>query len=134
MADRLLGRVWLLGVPLGCVIAALVILVARPWDAAARPAELGVEQATLRPGTIVLVLANHSEEAARVAQVIVSDAYVDFRASRRTVPAGGTERITVSYPWVRGESYDVELLLSSGEAVEYEVEDARPGSLSAEPA
>ena len=134
MLDRFLGRIWLFGVPLGALIAAVVILAVRPWDAAAGPAELSVERATLRPGAIVLVLANGSEEPARVAQVIVSDAYVDFTATRRTVRPDDAERITISYPWVQGESYDIELLLGSGEAVEYEVEDAGPGSRTAESA
>jgi hypothetical protein len=132
--DRLLGRVWLLGVPLGALIAAMVILAARPWDGSAQSAELSVERATLRPGAIVLVLVNGSEETARVAQVIVSDAYVDFRASHRIVRPDDAERITISYPWVQGESYDIELLLSSGEAVAYEVEEAETGSRSAEAA
>jgi zinc transporter, ZIP family len=134
--DRFLGRLWILGVPLAALIAAVVIVVARPWQSAAEPVvpELSVEQATLRPGAIVLVLANASEEAARVAQVIVSDAYVDFRASRYTVQPNDVERITITYPWVRGESYDIELLLSSGEAVQYEVEKAETGSRSAESA
>jgi zinc transporter, ZIP family len=132
--DRFLGRVWLLGFPLGALIASALILVVRPWDAAAGPAELRVERATLRPGAIVLVLANGSGEPARVAQVIVSDAYVNFTASRRTVRPDDVERITISYPWVPGESYDIELLLSSGDAVEYEVEDAGPGSRTAESA
>jgi len=132
--DRLLGRVWLLGVPLGALIAAVVILAVRPWDGSAQSAALSVERATLRPGAIVLVLANGSEEAARVAQVIVSDAYVDFRASHRIVKPDDAERITISYPWVQGESYDIELLLSSGEAVAYELEEAETGSRSAKAA
>jgi hypothetical protein len=34
------------------------------------------------------------------------------------------ERILISYPWISGESYEIELLLSSGGAVEYEIEEA----------
>jgi zinc transporter, ZIP family len=133
---RCLGRVWLLGVPLGALIAALVILVARPWEAAdaTGATELAVERATLRPGAISLVVLNGSEEAARLAQVIVSDAYVDFRVSRRVVPPDESAQVTISYPWVHGESYDIELLLGSGEAVEYEVDEAEAGSRSAEAA
>ena len=39
---------------------------------------------------------------------------------------GDTERILVSYPWIRGESYDVRLLTASGATVEYQIEDAQP--------
>jgi hypothetical protein len=131
---RFLGRAWLLAAAFGAVIAAVVILVARPWDAEAGPTEVMVERATLRPGAIALDVVNGSEEAARVAQVIVSDAYVDFRVSRRVIQPDESRQITISYPWVRGESYDIQLLLGSGEAVEYEVEEAEAGSPSTEPA
>jgi zinc transporter, ZIP family len=135
VSARFLGRVWLLGVSLGALIAAAVILVAaRPWEAEAGPTELVVERATLRPGAIVLVVVNGSKEPARLAQVIVSDAYVDFRATRRVIWPDESEQVTISYPWVQGESYDIELLLGSGEAVEYEVEEAEAGSRSAEEA
>ena len=93
-----------------------------------------VDRAILRPGQIVLVLVNGSDESARVAQAIVSDAYVDFRVSRRTLRPDDSGRITLSYPWVRGESYDVELLMSPTGAVQYEIEEAEPGSQSAEAA
>src|SRR2546427_817008 len=38
MLDRVLRRIWLLGVPLGIVAAAVVVAFARPWQgAASRP-------------------------------------------------------------------------------------------------
>jgi hypothetical protein len=67
MLERLLRRMWLLGVPVGLVGAAAVIAYARPWhDAPAAAREVSVERATLRPGAIVLVVVNNSEETARV--------------------------------------------------------------------
>jgi hypothetical protein len=134
MFDRFLGRVWLLGIPVGVLVALAVFVALHPWHADAGSGDLSVEQATLRPGTIALVLMNGSEDSARVAQVIVNDAYVDFRASQRSVQPDDAERILISYPWISGESYEIELLLSSGGAVEYEIEDAEPGSQSAEAA
>ena len=56
---------------------------------------LVVEHATLVPGRIVLVLANDSEDPARVAQVILEDAFVDFHASQGTVAPGDAERIVI---------------------------------------
>src|SRR5437867_2069696 len=108
MLDRVLRRIWLLGVPLGIAAAAVVVAIARPWQGAASrpPAEARIEHATLQPGRIVLVLVNGSQDPARIAQVIVNDAFVDFRASRKAVRPDDAERITVSYPWVRGEAYD----------------------------
>jgi hypothetical protein len=127
-------RASLLAVPLGILVGLAVILLARPWHASAGPDELSVEQTTLRPGTIVLVLTNGSEETARVAQVIVNDAYVDFRTSQPSVRAEDAESIAISYPWIEGEAYDIELLMSPGGAVEYEIEEAETGTQSAEAA
>jgi hypothetical protein len=129
MLDRLLRRIWLLGVPVGLLGAAAVIAYARPWhDAAATPHEVIVERATLRPGAIVLFVVNNSEETARVAQVILNDAFVDFQQSRREVEPGGAEQITVSYPWVPGEAYDVQLMTATGASIAYEIEEAAAGT------
>ena len=128
MLDRLLRRIWLLGVPLGLLGATAVIAYARPWhDAPATAHEVTVEQATLRPGAIVLVVVNNSEETARVAQVILNDAFVDFGQSQRRLEPGGAERITVSYPWIAGESYDVQLMTRTVATIAYEIEDAEAG-------
>jgi hypothetical protein len=124
MVDGFLRRVWLLGIPVGILVAVAVLVAMRPWHDTGHSGELAVEQATLRPGTIALVLMNGSEEVARVAQVIVNDAYVDFRTSQRSVRPDDAERILISYPWISGESYEIELLLSSVGAVEYEIEEA----------
>jgi len=86
--------------------------------------ELEVTQAALSPGEITLVVQNGSEEVARVEQVILNDAFVDFRTSSRAVPPGDIEAIVVSYPWIPGESYDIELLTSTGRTVGYEIEEA----------
>jgi hypothetical protein len=132
MLDRLLRRIWLLGVPVGVLAAAAVIAYARPWhDAPAPVREVTVEQATLRPGALVLVVVNRSDETARVAQVILNDAYVDFRQSQPQLEPGDAERITVSYPWVSGESYDVQLMTASGASIAYEIEEAEAGTQQA---
>jgi hypothetical protein len=132
MLDRLLRMFWLLGVPLGLLGASAVIAYARPWHDAPAPArEVAVEQATLRPGAIVLLVVNNSEETARVAQVILNDAFVDFQQSRRVLAPGEVQRITVSYPWVAGESYDVQLMTRTGSTIAYEIEDAEAGTQQA---
>jgi ZIP family zinc transporter len=132
MVDRLLRRIWLLGVPVGLVAAAAVIAYARPWHDAPPPArEVTVERATLRPGAIVLEVVNHSEEIARVAQVILNDAFVDFEQSTRRLEPGGAARITVSYPWIAGEAYDVQLMTATGATIAYEIEEAEAGTQQA---
>ena len=123
----MIGRLWLLGVPIGLLVAVVVIVAVRgPAHASdsGEPDEVSVSRAILRPGEIELVLVNDSEETARVAQAIVSDAYVDFHATSRVLEPNETAHLTLLYPWVEGESYDVELLLSPEGAVEYEIEDA----------
>ena len=132
MLDRLLRRIWLLGVPLGLLGATAVIAYARLWhDARATAHEVTVEQATLQPGAIVFRVVNNSEETARVAQVIVNDAFVDFQQSRLVLAPGEVQRITVSYPWVAGESYDVQLMTRTGATIAYEIEDAEAGTQQA---
>jgi zinc transporter, ZIP family len=132
MFDLLLRRLWLLGVPMGLLGAAAVLAYARPWHDPAPPVrEVKVEQATLRPGAIVLVVVNNSLETARVAQVILNDAFVDFRQSQAIVAPGDADRITVSYPWISGESYDVELMTVTGASIEYGIEDAEAGTQQA---
>lgn len=122
----MIGRLWLLGVPIGLLIAIVVIVALRgpAHTSSTESEEMSVSRAILRPGEIELVLVNDSEDTARVAQAIVSDAYVDFRAMKRVVEPNDSAHLTLLYPWVEGESYDVELLLSPSGAVEYEIEDA----------
>jgi zinc transporter, ZIP family len=83
-----------------------------------------VTQSTLRPGQIALVVSNGGEEAAQIAQVILNDAFVGFRASRPGLAPGDAETITVTYPWIRGENYDIRLMTSTGRTVDYEIEEA----------
>lgn len=86
--------------------------------------ELAVTQSSLQPGQITLVLENGADETSHIEQVILNDAFVDFRASALTVPPGDTEIVVVLYPWIEGESYDLEVLTSTGATVGYEIEEA----------
>ncbi len=110
------------------VAVAVIIVVVRPWHTSSVGSEaVNVDRATLRPGQIVLFLVNGTEDSARVAQVILNDAFVDFHASRKAIAPGGAERITVWYPWISGEAYDIELMTSTGATVGYEIDDATSG-------
>jgi ZIP family zinc transporter len=132
--DSFLRRLWLLGVPLGIVAAVVVILVARSSRESAGSDDVMVDRAILRPGEISLVIVNGTDERARIAQAIVNDAYVNFRATWRTLLPDDAGRVTLLYPWIRGESYEVELLMSPEGAVEYDIEDADEGTQTAEAA
>jgi zinc transporter, ZIP family len=132
--DSFLRRLWLLGVPLGIIAAVVVILVARSSRESAGSDDVMVDRAILRPGEISLVIVNGTDERARIAQAIVNDAYVNFRATWRTLLPDDAGRVTLLYPWIRGESYEVELLMSPEGAVEYDIEDADEGTQTAEAA
>jgi zinc transporter, ZIP family len=93
-------------------LALVLVAAATACGGSGEGGEAGVERASLSPGRIALTFA----DAASVQQVIVNDAFVDFRTSCHV--------ITVRYPWIEGESYDLELLTSTGATVEYEIEDA----------
>jgi zinc transporter, ZIP family len=132
LAGRLPRRLWLLAVALGLVGAGAAIAYAGPWHDTASPAQdVRVARATLEQGAIVLVVVNNSTETARVAQIILNDAFVDFRQSATAVAPGASDRITVSYPWIAGESYDVSLLTATGATIDYGIEDAAAGTQQA---
>jgi len=85
------------------------------------PDEVRVSRATLEPGRIVLTLDSHADDVVAIAQAIVNDAYVNFVAG-----TPGAADVAIDYPWVEGESYEIELLTSTGSSVDFEIEDASP--------
>jgi zinc transporter, ZIP family len=82
-----------------------------------------VTHASLQPGRIVLTLESHADKAVAIAQAIVNDAYVNFAAG-----TPGAADIAIDYPWIEGESYEIELLTSTGSSVDFELEDAGEAS------
>jgi zinc transporter, ZIP family len=112
------------GIALTVVAGAAALAVWQPWHDGKAAGELGVQHATLVPGRIVLVLVNGSEDPARVAEVILNDAFVDFSGSQRTIAPGDAERIVIPYHWINGEAYDIELMTSTGRTVAYQIEEA----------
>lgn len=68
----------------------------------------------LRPGQIELHLRNTSPEPVTIAQVNINDAIWPFAVSpNRTAPRLGSVVVTLDYPWVHGEAYEISLLSSS---------------------
>ena len=94
----------------------------RPAAAPSEDAALTVQRSTLRPGSIVLLARNDGAEPVRLAQVMVDDAFVDFDAERLVVAPSRETKVTVHYPWIAGESYEIGLVTSTGAIVEYELE------------
>ena len=118
---------WLLGVlPLALIAAAIAAfaLLDAPGvtERLGPPAEeLVVERTVLEPGTIRLTVRNEGPDAVRLAQVFVNDAYTDFDVDDRDVGRLGTQTVSVQYPWVEGEAYEVGLLSSTGGVVAHEI-------------
>ena len=68
----------------------------------------------LRPGQIELHLRNTSPDAVVIAQVNINDAIWPFTSTpARSIPRLGSAVMTLDYPWVQGEAYDIALLSSN---------------------
>ena len=74
--------------------------------------ELAVERTVLRPGEIELTIRNDGPDPVEIAQVSVNDAYVDFEAGERELGRLASTEITIPYPWIEGEAYEIFLLTS----------------------
>jgi len=86
-------------------------------------------------GTIVLHATNDGPEPVTVQQVLVDEAYWDQRilqdgSEDRTIAPRESARIEIPYHWEPGWDYGVDLLLTSGASVGYEIEAAQetPGA------
>jgi zinc transporter ZupT len=116
---------WLLGlIPLaliGVAIGAFALLGGPGLGERTGPPveEVVVERTTLRPGEIELTLRNDGPDPVEFAQVAVNDAYAPFTASDGTeVGRLGSTTLTIAYPWVEGEAYEISVLTSSGGTVD----------------
>lgn len=126
---RGLASTWLLGlIPLALLALAvgLVALLDGPGlgEPPGPPAEeLVIERTQLHPGEIELTLRNDGPDPVTVSQVTVNDAYIPFDGSGE-VGRLGAQTITIPYPWIEGEAYELFLLLSSGGTVDTSIEVA----------
>ena len=68
----------------------------------------------LRPGEIELHLRNTSPEAITLAQVNINDAIWPYTISPSPrIPRLGSAVLTLAYPWVHGEAYEISLISSN---------------------
>ena len=120
---------WLLGaVPLALLAVAVVLLVTvgAPGlgDRNGVPVEdLAVERTELTPGEIALTVRNEGPDPVSIEQVSVNDAYFPFSGGGE-VGRLGSATLTVPYPWVEGEAYEIFLLTSTGATVVANVDAA----------
>jgi zinc transporter, ZIP family len=81
--------------------------------------EVAVERTVLRPGEIELTLRNDGPDPVEVAQVAVNDAYAPFTTSDgREIDRLGSTTLSVAYPWVEGEAYEIFVLTSTGGTID----------------
>ncbi len=83
--------------------------------------ELAVERTKLVPGAIELTVRNDGPDAVSVAQVFVNDAFVSFAGARQPIGRLASEKLTVTYPWIEGEAYEVAMLTSTGGTIVQEI-------------
>ena len=126
------GRVpaWLLGVlPLLIAAAALTAFAAFGGPGLGQRTgppveELAFERTVLRPGEIALYVRNDGPDPVTVAQASVNDAFADFHVEGERIGRLGARKITIDYPWVEGESYEISLITSTGAAITHEIDAA----------
>jgi zinc transporter ZupT len=68
----------------------------------------------LRPGQIELHVRNTSPEAIAISQININEATWPYSITpEREIPRLGRAVVTLDYPWVEGEAYEISLLSSS---------------------
>ncbi|MGI8727348.1 MAG: ZIP family metal transporter [Solirubrobacterales bacterium] len=118
---------WLLGVlPLALLAAAIaaIALIGGPGlpDRNGVPLEeLGIERTVLRPGEIELTVRNEGPDPVTVSQVSVNDAFLPFTGAGE-IDRLASRAITIPYPWLEGEDYEIFLLTSTGGTVDSAIE------------
>jgi zinc transporter, ZIP family len=128
--DATRGRpAWLAGlVPLAVLAVAIGLFVALDAPGLDRigvpQEELAVERAVLKPGEIELHVRNDGADPVRVRQVIVNDGYASFTQSDEEIGRLGGAEIDVEYPWIKGQSYEVMLLTSTGVTIDHTIDAA----------
>lgn len=84
--------------------------------------EIAFERVSLAPGEITLQVANGGPDPVTIAQLTVDDAFWNFSiVPAATIPRLGRATITIPYPWVEEEAYEVALLSSTGVTFAHEI-------------
>ncbi|MEA2472965.1 MAG: zinc transporter, family [Thermoleophilaceae bacterium] len=128
-APRRSRRGWLAGiVPLAVLAGAVLALSALHAPGLARrgvPVErLVVDRTTLRPGLIELHVRNDGPDGVGIRQVIVNDGFAPFTQDTKRVGRLGANTVKVSYPWIKGEAYEIKLLSSTGNTATHRIDVA----------
>jgi len=110
---------------LAAAIGLFVALDAPGLDRVGVPVEeLTVERTVLRPGEIELHVRNDGPDPVEVRQVIVNDGFTSFTQSEEEIGRLGGAEVSVRYPWIEGEAYEVLLLTSTGATIDHAIDAA----------
>ena len=120
---------WLAGilplVVLGVAIGLFVGLGAPGLDRNGVPVEeLSVESTHLRPGQIEVTVRNDGPDPVAIEQVTVNDAFVGFRQTDEEIGRLASDKVTVDYPWIEGQAYEVALVTATGGTVAHSIDVA----------
>jgi ZIP family zinc transporter len=86
--------------------------------------ELAVERSVLRPGEIELQLRNDGPDPVEVRQAIVNDGFASFTQTDDKIGRLGGDSVTVQYPWIEGQAYEVVLLTATGVTIDHAIDAA----------
>jgi ZIP family zinc transporter len=110
---------------LAAAIGLFVALDAPGLDRVGVPVEeLTVERSVLRPGEIELHVRNDGPDPVEVRQVIVNDGFTSFTQSEEKIGRLGGAEVSIQYPWIEGEAYEVLLLTSTGATIDHAIDVA----------
>ena len=120
---------WLAGLlPLAVLAVAIGLFVALDapgLDRIGVPEEnLTVERSVLRPGEIELHLRNDGADPVQVRQAIVNDGFASFTQSDDEIGRLAGSEVTVEYPWIDGQAYEVLLLTATGATIDHSIDAA----------
>ena len=110
---------------LGALIAVFIALDAPGLERNGIPVEdVAVERTELHPGEIQLTLQNDGPDDVRIVQAIVNDGFASFTQDDDELGRLDRSQVTIAYPWIEGEAYEVALLTSTGGTVDKSIEVA----------
>ena len=110
---------------LGALIGVFIAFDAPGLERNGIPVEdVAVERTELHPGQIELTLQNDGPDAVRIEQAIVNDGFAGFTQDDDELGRLDRSRVTIDYPWIEGEAYEVALLTSTGGTVDKAIDVA----------
>ena len=110
---------------LGALIAVFIAFDAPGLERNGVPVEdVAVERTELHPGEIELHLQNDGPDDVKIVQAIVNDGFASFAQDDDELGRLDRSQVTIAYPWIEGEAYEVVLLTSTGGTVDKSIEVA----------